>query len=185
MKKLLILDLDETLIHTETFKEADYLEEGTFDFKFKINDYYYFTRKRPFLKEFIDYAFNNFEVAIWTAAERDYAKIILKESNIDESKLEFFWTKERCTIKLNYESQKHYGVKNLSKVRRIGKWDLKDILIVDDIRETAENNYGNLINIKPFVYQSNDTELLKLTSYLEKIKDEPDFRRVEKRGWSN
>jgi RNA polymerase II subunit A small phosphatase-like protein len=56
---------------------------------------------------------------------------------------------------------------------------------VDDIYETAENNYGNLIKISTFACQANDTELLKLMSYLETIKDKPDLRRIEKRGWSN
>jgi len=63
-------------------------------------------------------------------------------------------------------------------------YDLDRILIVDDIRETAVNNYGNLILIKPFTDNTDDTELLKLISYLQTIKDEPNYRRIEKRGWS-
>ena len=31
----------------------------------------------------------------------------------------------------------------------------------------------------------NDTELLKLISYLETIKNSENFRSIEKRGWSN
>ena len=58
------------------------------------------------------------------------------------------------------------------------------VLIVDDKSETAVNNYGNLIQIKPFTDDLNDTELLKLISYLETIKDESNYRRIEKRGWS-
>jgi len=184
MKRLLILDLDETLIHTEVFHDADYMDKSACDFTFTIDDSYYYTRKRPFLNEFMDYAFSNFRVAIWTAAGRDYASIILKECNILESGLVFFWSREKCTMKYNYETSERYGVKNLAKVKQSFGYNLKDVLIVDDIYETAENNYGNLIKVKPFQYQNNDTELLKLMSYIETIKDEPDYRRIEKRGWS-
>lgn len=193
MNRLLILDLDETLIHTETAKESDYYDEGVYDFKFPIGGggwsseptYWYFTRKRPFLKEFMDYAFNNFKVAIWTASSPDYASIVLENSGIPIKNLDFFWTRERCTMKYDYEKMKHYGVKTLNKVHKSFGYNLENILIVDDIAETAINNYGNLIHIKPFVYQTDDTELLKLMSYLETIKDEQNYRSIDKRGWSS
>lgn len=51
------------------------------------------------------------------------------------------------------------------------------------INQKLLGNYGNLIKIKAFKDDNDDTELLKLISYLEKIKNEPDFRRIEKRGW--
>jgi RNA polymerase II subunit A small phosphatase-like protein len=63
--------------------------------------------------------------------------------------------------------------------------ELNRILIVDDIYNTAINNISNLIQIKPFYFDNNDTELLKLISYLQKIKDESNYRTINKRGWSN
>ncbi len=183
--RLLIIDLDETIIHSESFPGDDYLDKGSYDFSFSIDNEFIYTRKRPFLKEFIEYAFSNFKVAIWTASDEVYANTILEKCKIPISELEFFWARDRCTIKMDYNLNKYYGVKNLNKVRRSLNWDLKDVLIVDDIYATAENNYGNLIKIEPFDFQKNDSELLKLISYLEIIKDQGDFRRIEKRGWSN
>ena len=184
--KLLILDMDETLIHSESFRDHDYISEGAYDFKFSVGeDYWYFTIKRPFLDEFMKYAFDNFKVAIWTAAGADYAAAVMKGCGINTKKLEFFWTRERCTMKYDFETGFHYGVKNLDKVKKSLGWDLNNILIVDDVLKTAINNYGNLIHIKEFLYQRNDTELLKLMNYLETIKDEPNFRAIEKRGWSS
>ena len=58
-------------------------------------------------------------------------------------------------------------------------------MIVDDVLATAQNNWGNLILIKPFTDDDSDTELLKLISYLETIKNSSNFRRIDKRGWSN
>ena len=172
--KLLILDIDETLIHTEKFP-ANYLGEGEFDFKYQSSnkDYEYFTIKRPFIDEFL-----------WTAASKDYAENVLRNIGIDKSLLEFFYTEENCTIKLDYETCNYYGEKNLNKIRKKG-YNLEQTLIVDDIAKTAIHNYGNLIQIKPFMTNRSDTELLKLISYLEKIKNAERFRSIEKRGWSS
>ena len=183
-KKLLILDIDETLIHTERFP-IDYLSEGTYDFKIKSsdNEYEYFVIKRPYLKEFIDWSFKNFKVGIWTAAGDKYASTVLSNIGIDISNLEFFYTQEHCTLKIDNETGSCYGVKNLSKIRK--KYNLDEVLIVDDIHHTAINNYGNLIHIKEFTTNRDDKELLKLISYLDNIKDAKNFRSIEKRGWDN
>jgi RNA polymerase II subunit A small phosphatase-like protein len=155
-----------------------------FDFKFKDNGRsFYHTKKRPYLEQFLNYVLDNFEVAVWTAAGEEYAIEILKGINLDKYKLKFFYTRDNCTIKLSYDYSDYYGVKNLNKLKKKG-YDLDKVLIVDDKSETAVNNYGNLIQIKPFTDDLNDTELLKLISYLETIKDESNYRRIEKRGWS-
>lgn len=184
MKPLLILDIDETLIHTDT-APLEYEKHLDFDFKFKgdSSKSLYYTKKRPYLDEFLKFAFEKFDVAIWTAAGSEYAEEILKGIGLDKSKLEFFYTQENCTIKVTPGYTKYYGVKNLTKLRKKG-YDLNKVLIVDDVQETAVNNYGNLIKIKPFTDDPDDIELLKLISYLQKIKDEPNYRRIEKRGWS-
>lgn len=183
---LVILDIDETLIHSEWLPN-DSLKENQYDFKFQLGDvdldFSFFTIKRPYLKEFLDYVFDNFDVAIWTAASHDYATEILKGINIPIKGLKFFYSKNSCTLKLDYDTYQYYGVKNLSKISK--NFDLNKVLIIDDIQKTAVNNYGNLIRIKPFESNLNDTELLKLISYLEIIKNEPNYRRIEKRGWSN
>jgi len=182
--KLLVLDLDDTLFHTEKFP-TDYLSEGTYDFKFPSGDegYEYFVVKRPHVKLFLDWAFDNFKVAVWTAAGEKYATHALANLGVDTRLLEFFYTRDNCTLKYDYETGTHYGVKNLSKLRK--KWDLDKVLIVDDVALTAVNNYGNLVHVKPFTTDRNDEELLKLVGYLEKIKDAKNFRSIEKRGWSN
>jgi RNA polymerase II subunit A small phosphatase-like protein len=186
-KKTLILDLDETLIHTESVPD-DYADMYDYDFIMpsKRGSQYY-TKKRPYLDQFLTYAFENFDVAVWTAAGEDYAKLVLSNIGVNLSDLKFLYTKDNCTLKIDYYGQhsgSYYGVKNLNKLKKKG-YDLDQVLIVDDIAATASNNYGNLVLIKPFVNDYDDTELLKLISYLETIKDSSNVRRIEKRGWSN
>jgi RNA polymerase II subunit A small phosphatase-like protein len=183
MKPLLILDIDETLIHTENVPD-EYADQYDYDFKFKGNGKsLYYTKKRPYLDQFLDFAYANFDIAIWTAAGEDYAREILKNIRVLESSLKFFYTRDNCTIKLSYDYSDYYGVKNLNKLKKKG-YDLNQVLIVDDKAGTAVNNYSNLILIKPFTDDNDDTELLKLISYLQTIKDESNYRRIEKRGWS-
>ena len=183
MKPLLILDIDETLIHTENVPD-EYTDQYDYDFKFKGNGIsLYYTKKRPYLDQFLDFAYANFDIAIWTAAGEDYAREILKNIRVLESSLKFFYTRDNCTIKLSYDYSDYYGVKNLNKLKKKG-YDLNKVLIVDDKADTAVNNYSNLILIKPFTDDTDDTELLKLISYLQTIKDESNYRGIEKRGWS-
>ncbi len=176
MNKLIVLDIDETLIHSYEKEVSD------FDFKFNSDEDIFYTKKRPFLDEFIEYCFDNFKVAVWTSADRDYASQILKNIGITESDLLFFYSRENCSIKLDHELGIYIDIKPLNKIK--DKISLDKVLIIDDKPETARNNYGNLIRIKAFKDDNDDSELLKLISYLEKIKNEPDFRRIEKRGWS-
>lgn len=180
MKPLLILDLDETLIHSEYNSEPDWYD---FSFTKESNGQLetFFTQKRPFLKEFLRAAAVNFDLAIWTAASYSYASNIIHEIGLKEEDLVFFYHKEMCTLRYDYEAQNYYGIKKLEKIKTIRP--LERVLIVDDIIETAQFNYGNLIKIKPFEGDPSDVELLKLISYLEKIKDIDNFRRIEKRGW--
>lgn len=62
-KILLILDLDETLIHATSHKIRD-------DFDFQV--FHYFVYKRPFLDEFIATCVEHFELAVWSSASDDY-----------------------------------------------------------------------------------------------------------------
>lgn len=66
-EKLLILDLDETLIYAskETLQHPPHFE---FD--------KYFVYKRPYVDEFLVNASNHFHLAIWSSAGDDYVKLI-------------------------------------------------------------------------------------------------------------
>ena len=110
MKGLLLLDLDETLIHSEEFPRTQ-PSAKEFDFKvgFEKEDYWFMTKKRPFLDEFIKFAFENFDVGVWTASTDDYVTIILENIGIDINKLKCFYTRENCGMRLDYETNSYYG----------------------------------------------------------------------------
>lgn len=175
---LLILDLDETLIHSD----IDILEcrkVATFRDYASYNVY-----ARPHLERFLDFAFSNFEVGFWTAGSESYANIVISSILKLDQKPKFVYSRKRCTLKIHssgYCSKpEYYYVKNLKKVN----CERHSTLIVDDIPDTFKKNYGNGIQIKSFEGDPNDEELFHLEKYLRKLLNtyEP-WHFIEKRNW--
>jgi len=182
-KKLLILDLDETLVHSSTK-----LKKFGIDYDFTFDKY--FVYKRPFLKQFLEYCLSNFQVAVWSSASEEYVNYIVSKIFPNPEKLIFIWAKDKCTIKFS-ENEKYsaffhgpYYLKNLRKIKRKG-YDLKKVIVIDNTIITHQKNYGNLIHIEDFEGDPDDYELNYMMKYLEIIKDEANIRAIEKRGWRN
>ena len=172
-KKLLILDLDETLIfatENKSEREAD----------FTVGQY--FVYQRPFLNEFIEFCFEHFEVAIWTTATRSYANDILQTILKTDQKLQFLWTRERCTLSFDEEEREHYFVKRMSKIRRC-RYKLESVIVVDDSPNVWKCSYGNLVRVNRFEGDQTDVELKILPNYLEKLEKAINIRVIEKRNW--
>jgi RNA polymerase II subunit A small phosphatase-like protein len=185
-KLLLILDIDETLIHA-TKKELNQKVD------FKVFDYNVY--KRPFLDDFLNEVKDDFLLAIWSSASDDYVEEITKQIIPEEIKLEFVWGRSRCTYRRNiqrdeygyynddFNNHYHY-IKPLKKVRRKG-YRLNRILIVDDSPHKSKDNFGNAIYPKEFIGDIKDAELKLLAQYLKMLKNKENVRRIEKRNWQN
>jgi len=184
-KLLLILDLDETLIHasvTELDRPAD----------FCLFDYHIY--QRPHLAEFLTGCSQHFRLAIWSSASDDYVTEVTRRIVPTSIRLDFVWGRSRCTYcstntafedagPVDYYSHYNY-VKVLKKLRRFG-YDLNRTLIVDDTPAKAKRNYGNAIYPQEYVGQNQDDELLALLTYLLRFKGVSNVRSIEKRGWRN
>jgi RNA polymerase II subunit A small phosphatase-like protein len=181
---LLILDLDETLIHAS----AELIRD---DYDFQV--YHYFLYKRPGLDAFLRLCAQHFRLAIWSSASDDYVNAVVKEILPSDIGLEFVWGRSRCTPFLlpQYDEQGFYNLdfsskyefaKRLKKVTRRG-FNLQRILIVDDTPEKVLHNYGNAIYAKPYYGDTNDHELAILATYLLALKDAENVRTIEKRHW--
>ena len=171
--KLLILDIDETLIHSSE-KQLDRIPD------FKLDEYFVYIR--PGLEEFILSCSKLFNLAIWTASSSEYAREVIKNIFPDDLQLEFVFTGERCLLKRNLDLDVIEIFKPLKKVKRKG-FSFDNILIVDDIPETFKYNYGSAILVKKYQGEDNDTELFLLLKYLEMISSEANLRTIDKRHW--
>lgn len=183
-KLLVILDIDETLIHATE-------QPLSHDCHFRIFGYSIY--ERPFLREFLEELREHFEVAVWSSASDDYVAEIVKEIFPPEYPLAFTWGRTHCTYKPDYakaeeagyfDSLRHYDyVKNLQKVKKKFGYHPDRMLIVDDTPRKSMYNFGNAIYPSEFRGDPSDDELFWLIRYLKKLKEVPSVRAIEKRGW--
>lgn len=168
---LLVLDLDETLIHA-TSTPLDRPPDA------HVAPYavYY----RPHLQAFVATILARYRVAVWTTAGQGFAEGVLPHI-FPPGALAFAWYHERCTRRYDPESGDTYYLKDLAKVRRQG-YDLARVLVVDDSPEKHRRNYGNLVAVRPFLGDPHDDELPLLLTYLATIDTQPNVRSIEKRG---
>lgn len=183
---LVVLDLDETLIHATDNPPDDKWDFEVFEYK---------VYKRPGLRVFLEKLRTHFDVAVWSSASDDYVEEIVFEIFPYEDKLEFVWGRSKCTPRIDYDSVEDLGYfdqnnhlcysKPLKKLKRKTKRSLDHMLIIDDSPEKTKENYGNAIYPREFNGEQDDNELAQLWKYLMLIKDEPNIRKIEKRGWHN
>jgi len=174
-EKLLILDLDETLIYA-TEQKLEIIESFLFD--------KYYIYKRPLLDRFLLEMSAHFLLGIWSSADDNYVLEIVKKIKPESIKFQIVWGRSRCSLKRNYSLDNYYYEKRLNKIKKLG-FKLEDIIIVDDSPEKTVNNYGNAVYIKEFTGNQSDEELIYLNHYLMSLKDAKNIRKIEKRGWRN
>ena len=171
--KLLVLDLDETLVHARTAAL-----ERTPDFMVPPYAIY----RRPHLDAFLEQVFASFaHVAVWTASTLPYALPVL-DSILDRDRLAFVWGRERCTYRFDRETGEHVLLKPITKLRRAG-FRREHILYVDDSPEKLVRSYSNLVPIRPFVGDPDDGELPMVLAYLHQLGPLDNVRPIEKRWW--
>lgn len=157
----LLLDLDQTLISAEATEEHDFKKyrQKSKLFNFENMDGYYIVYERPYLQEFLDFAFKNFNISIWTAASKDYAlfiidKIILKKPG---RKLDWIFFSYHCDL----SKKQRKGSKDLEML-----WDIyntpgynkKNTMILDDYDEVYKTQPNNCIVAKPFEFTHQNSE---------------------------
>jgi len=174
-EKLLVLDLDETLVHT-TFNIC---KETNPDFS--ISDGY-IVYLRPNVQKFLDFCFSHYEeVMIWTAGTYDYALEVINKF-YDSTKFVKIWDRKRCSYQRDLDSYAEYWRKDIRKLTRLG-YDKEKILCIDDTPLNFAKSYGNLISVHPFDGDPKDTELGKLQKYLEYIGPLKNIRSINKLAW--
>jgi len=172
-RHLLILDLDETLVHATSVHLARSPD-------FEIPPYVLYLR--PGVLDFLDWVLTCFRVAVWTSSSPKYAEIVTNILFDDPSKLEFVWARNRCTPRRDFERDIWWDSKSLHKVKRRG-YDLRHVLAIDDNPEKYARNYGNLVAVSPYQGSADDDELHYLRRYLEQLMLHPNVRNIEKRAW--
>jgi len=153
-KKTLVLDLDETLVHS-SFRPVP---DPTFIIPVHIDNHVYnvYVLKRPYTDIFLERAAKCYEIIIFTASLAKYADPLLDE--LDKKQVingRLF--RNSCVM-----SGKTY-VKDLSVLGR----KLKNLIIVDNSPLSYQFQPKNAINCTSWFDDPDDTELLDMLPLLE------------------
>ena len=149
-KKTLVLDLDETLVHSQ-FGPFEYIKSDII-IKINIDDEIHdiHVLVRPGVKEFLEKISKKFELVIFTASISKYASPLL--DILDKNNLcSFRLFRDHCTMLNNS------FVKDLTKLGR----DLKNVIIVDNSPVAYCFDNENGIPILTWFDDKTDREIYK------------------------
>lgn len=172
-RKLLVLDLDETLFYATETPLARSAE-------FRVGPYHAY--RRPFLEPFLADCFEHFEVGVWTSASAHYATAVVSALFPPHTPPAFIWSEARCSIRFDPETNEHCPRKRLKKLVQKG-YRREHIIAVDDTPEKWAESYGNLVPVRPFYGDVHDNELPRLARFLITLAGVENVRTLEKRGW--
>ncbi|KAH1048470.1 hypothetical protein J1N35_039254 [Gossypium stocksii] len=159
-KRTVVLDLDETLVHSTTgtpppnydFMIRPTIEGVTMNF---------YVLKRPGVDEFLEAISKKYEVVVFTAGLEQYASLLL----------DILDPKGLISHRLYRDSCKPLVKRRFAKdLSTIGR-DLENVVIVDDNPRSYALQPANAIPIKRFVDDVEDKELEKLLGFFERYCD--------------
>ena len=169
-KKTLILDIDETLVHSSFIP---FIRAPDISLNLNINglNKIIYVLKRPYVDEFLKELSNIFEIITFTASISQYASPLLDQ--LDKYKIvSYRLFRQHC----KYENAIY--IKELSKIGI----PLQDVIIIDNNPMSYIYNIDNGIPILTWYENPKDDELMKLIpllKYLSKVNDvRPVIRQV-------
>ena len=169
-KPLLILDIDQTLLHA-------CVEPLARDHDFRTTHTYVY--KRPGVDDFLEFCAEHFRVGIWTTAGPSFAGQIRDILFGPAYPLKFLRTVEHCTRFSQGLDKPVVHVKDLSQLST----PLDNIVMIDDSPEKLQVTPGNLVAVRPYYGEHEDDELQRLTNYLNSIKGQPAIGHLNKQDW--
>lgn len=181
-KPTIVLDLDETLIHSIPCKifikddENTYFAETHKDIIHNM-DYEYVVLERPHLQEFLDFIFKHFNVSVWTAANKDYALFIIEHCILSRKKGKSYRPQSQRKLDFIFYDKhrdRSYSVYGKNSPKQLNLlWESKSdkkqtfgltqfnpntTFIIDDHPQVKEKNPNNCISMVPFATHENEDE---------------------------
>jgi hypothetical protein len=170
----ILLDLDNTIINALDTSELEVLNRVNIDLqdKFKYYDMMngdkleYRVFERPYVQDFLDYIFLNYNVSIFTAADKEYALFIYEnvikreypDNPIKNRVINYLF----CGTHSSYSEIIYRSPKNLNilwDVFKIHNFKPCNTIIIDDLDQVIQNNPNNCIPAPKFEIISDDKKV--------------------------
>ena len=163
-KKTLVLDLDETLVHSQFMEFSDKSDLVIqIEIENEIHDIH--VKVRPGVKEFLEKMDKIYELVVFTASISKYADPLL--DLIDK--------KGYCPYRLFREHCTLINTTFVKDLQRLGR-DIKNIIIVDNSPVSYVLHPENGLPILTWFEDKSDRELYKITPILQFLSSVPDVR---------
>lgn len=164
-RKTLVLDLDETLVHSsfKPIENPDIVQPVEIDGKIQ----YVYVLKRPFCEEFILKMSFHYEIVMFTASLSKYAEPLY--SKLDPKKVtDTLLYREHCTF---------YNGLFVKDMARLGR-NLSDVIIIDNSPTSYLFQQENAFPCISWYEDRSDRELLEMIPILEKLAYVSDVRQI-------
>ena len=167
-RKLLVLDLDHTILHTTRKMEA----RSSIVLRTSESEWFYL-HFRPHLRSFLEYMVSQFHVAVFTAGTTQYAdkviKLVQQHVYPEFSPLRIF-SREHCTKFSGPGLHASYVKDLLHKLRDIHFGDLSSVFIIDDTPASYVLNVRNAYPVPSWKFDyKNDSVLKETVSWLQRL----------------
>jgi RNA polymerase II subunit A small phosphatase-like protein len=164
-KKCLVLDLDETLVHS-SFKP---LPNPDFIIPVEIEGHLLdvYVIKRPHVDEFMKWLSDRFEVVMFTASLAKYADPLLDLLDV-HNVIHWRLFREHCV---------YFGGSYVKDLEALGR-DMGGTIIVDNSPHSYLFHPENAVPISSFIYDPEDQELMDLIPYLDALHKAQDIRPI-------
>lgn len=162
----LVLDLDETLVHStlEYCDDADF----TFQVRFNLKEHTVYVRCRPYLQVFMEKVAQMFEIIVFTASQSIYAEQLLNKLDPKQKLIRHRVYRESCMfVDGNY-------MKDLTVLGR----DLAKVAIIDNSPQAFRFQVDNGIPIESWFDDRSDCALVSLLPFLETLVGVDDVRPI-------
>ncbi|KAK9150829.1 hypothetical protein Syun_009138 [Stephania yunnanensis] len=162
----LVLDLDETLVHST----LDHCGEADFSFPvfYNMEEHIVYVKQRPHLKTFLERVAEMFEIVIFTASQSTYAEKLLDILDPEGNLISRRAYRESCIF-----SEGSY-----TKDLTVLGIDLAKVAIIDNSPQVFRLQVNNGIPIKSWFDDPSDCALISLLPFLETLVDADDVRPI-------
>ncbi|XP_052843507.1 CTD nuclear envelope phosphatase 1 [Drosophila gunungcola] len=180
-RKTLVLDLDETLVHScysdpelhesvscnqlPADAQPDYLLSVSID---GLEPIAFRVFKRPHVDVFLDFVSKWYDLVIYTASLEVYAAQVVDLLDAGRGMMPRRFYRQHCRA----------STSTVSKDLTLVSPDMRGTFIIDNSPYAYRDFPDNAVPIKTFIYDPNDTELLKLLPFLDALRFTRDVRSI-------